>query len=1012
MALQRQPVAIIAASLDTGVDPKTAPIGKWARIENAHRGRDGEYTKKLGATFFSTTSFPSAVAVTDVWQLATYRGELVRLSKQSAYPLFVYSPTKGQWAHSLPPDTTPNDATHLLSEQRGPVTTRRYPVTASATAAWSSGIIATTGWAPDVALSGNYACVVYRDASNYLTRIKIMDIASGSVVMTANAGGVETVGHVEVVDGYFLVVTRTVTGDIKVDRIQISALGSGTGLPTTFTHVLVAATAPFQTLAGASLLTIAAHVSGAGGTAVVEFNPSAGTFAATTHAALDSTMSVGWISDFGGGGKRYLACAGATNGVTAHVIESNRTVSASYSLEPTATTNVRNLVGHTINSTASGHFNLLFDTVNTTTKHLSRTRFVQRTGAGIQAGEWLRSICIRSKTFKQGSDYWFVGAFDSTLQPTYFLFRVPTDTVSTGPSGRGISAIVMPWQGNGMTEDVASPTNFQQLVSGRWLCALTRKVRLQTTSGGFYFDLGVDLVEFGFDQVMGRPVEAAEVLNVPGGTTPLFDGQAFAEAGFPVYPEQPTALTPGAVGGMTAGGVYSYVVVYRYTDGAGRVHRSAPSVPKSVTLGGGDGHVDVSVVNLRIGGRVNNFDCGWELYRTENAGSLYYLLASGAQLPTADTSAYADTVADTALTLGELLYTTGGVLEHHPVPASIAVVEYRQRLWCIPSEQRDVARHTKQFAPGLGAAWNNQFEVSFADEHGDLTALAVMDDKLIFFKANAIYALVGDGPDNLGRGGYSLPQRIAVGEGTIYPASVVVTPQGIMFQHEEKGIRLLTRGMGVEPVGEPVDQYNTTPIVGAVHLPGDNHVRFFAGSEGASGITRVFDYRHKEWTTHNSQTAISAVVYNDLPVWAFGNAVYTETPNGYIWHDGSDITATYYTHSIALAGIAGFQRVYELQLTGEYVGPHRLIVELSYDDNTASVDQFVLEMASDTPWKLAIKPERQRCTSMRINIYDDYSDDFALLNSAGFKLSAITLLVGVIPGSLNKLAAARRLIAQ
>ena len=71
-----------------------------------------------------------------------------------------------------------------------------------------------------------------------------------------------------------------------------------------------------------------------------------------------------------------------------------------------------------------------------------------------------------------------------------------------------------------------------------------------------------------------------------------------------------------------------------------------------------------------------------------------------------------------------------------------------------------------------------------------------MDDKLIIFKKDAIYYITGTGPDNTGANGtFSDATFITSTVGCANPSSIVLMPNGIMFQ-SDKGIWLLDRQLG------------------------------------------------------------------------------------------------------------------------------------------------------------------------------------------------------------------------
>jgi hypothetical protein len=106
-------------------------------------------------------------------------------------------------------------------------------------------------------------------------------------------------------------------------------------------------------------------------------------------------------------------------------------------------------------------------------------------------------------------------------------------------------------------------------------------------------------------------------------------------------------------------------------------------LPLEVIISGGPSTqtVTVSIPTLRI---TDKTGVVIELYRTEDAGSTYYLVTDPDSPLMNDTSVdavtFVDTLSDADLIDNELIYTTGGVLENIVAPACSQITAFGSRL--------------------------------------------------------------------------------------------------------------------------------------------------------------------------------------------------------------------------------------------------------------------------------------------------------------------------------------------
>src|SRR5260221_77227 len=80
----------------------------------------------------------------------------------------------------------------------------------------------------------------------------------------------------------------------------------------------------------------------------------------------------------------------------------------------------------------------------------------------------------------------------------------------------------------------------------------------------------------------------------------------------------------------------------------------------------------------------------------------------------------------------------------------IAILLYKNRLILIDAENRNKRWYSKTTLPNTPVEMSDLFTQAADPRFGEQAALAIMDDKLIVFKANAIFYQTGDGPDSTG----------------------------------------------------------------------------------------------------------------------------------------------------------------------------------------------------------------------------------------------------------------------
>ena len=643
-------------------------------------------------------------------------------------------------------------------------------------------------------------------------------------------------------------------------------------------------------------------------------------------------------------------------------------------------------------------------------------------------------------------------------EPTYFLID---------STGQIYMRLAFANGGGYETTQVLPNVSYQ---SGNWFIPYLYKDLLTTVNKGtatgvpsaaIYTQTGVNLATFTINDNQQYSSEIAGSLHLTGGMLWQYDGVAPVEHGFHVWPEDQSgtwAATGGAIApqpdGMTNTNAYWYQFTYEWTDATGNTHRSAPSIPISITTTGtntggppytGTGSITLYVPTLRLtskqpdpievaaGAPVTN-PVRIVGYRWSVAQQIYYQFTSVQNPvindPTVDYVTIVDTLADSSIIGNNILYTTGGVVEDIAAPASVASTLFNNRLWLVDAEDRNLLWYSKQVIEAVPVEMSDLLTIYVAPTSGaqgstgNITALAPMDDKLIIFKRDAIYYINGIGPDNTGANSqYSDPVFITSSVGCSNPNSIVLMQNGLMFQ-SDKGIWLLGRDLSTNYIGAPVEAYNSYTTMSAQNIPATNQVRFIMNNN----TTLMYDYFVNQWGVHTNIAAISGTLYQSSQTYlnAYGS-VFQETPGTYI--DGSEpVLMSLTTAWINVAGLQGYERFYFAYLLGTYFTPFTLNVSLAYDYNPSPVqnikvvpDNYVKPWGGEAQWgsggswgsstgpspgsggtanifETRLFPQNQKCESFQVTIQEVFDPTYGAQPGQGLSLSGLNLIVGVKRG--------------
>jgi hypothetical protein len=1000
MPLQKAHITIpLSGGLATALDDKLLPIGKSIEMENCRQGRLGEIVPRIGTAALSLNILGNASTIPAPWAMASYKGALVSLSQIGDYPLAMWSPTAGQWVSGG------QSSTSSLSGQTDIRTARRGPVFAR------GDRLASEGTAPDIAYSSGYYFTIYQyiPPGGGVSTIyqRITDSTTGRTVADriVQPGAVGYLTGVRCVNGFavFCYSDGATTGFV-FDVWQISNLDAG---PTTYTAPAlglgIAIRTAFDMLVkDATTISVAYYHVGTNAIRGIDIIASSG---ATTvwilNDATAATVPLGswnWVKDIGGSGKIALATYSVAQGVRVQwnipTAGATRQAANTYAIDAAPGT-VSNIAAATFSAAAGGEIVLLYDVVNISTPTSTiKAGYFQ---AGAIGESTHRGITLRSKIWKQGSDFYAVCEMPSPTQNTRFVTRIDLGQLAAGqfpylfPVAKAqLNNGVLLSTSSGAVSDVVNPS------SGNWVSANTVTVRLsgQPSAYGTTYS-GIEFLTTSYhaapDATTGTPREAIDSLFVPGGTLGAFDGVTYGSADFAAYPERLALSAGGGGSGALSAGTYYYKSTYARTDVSGRVWRSAPSTVQSQAVVA-TGSSTVVVPTLRVIDTLSFAD-GYsiELWRGDvNDNNTYKLVGVKPNNIAADSVTFTDTLADTAIDGNEFLYTNGGgVLPNDAHPGFTSICVAGNRLW---GAYKNELWMSNLFIPGRGLLWAEQNKIILNDQHGDITAIGAQPNGVVVvFKADAVYGVAGDGPDQAGRGGFQV-QFVAISMGTLNARSIVETSVGTEFLSTGTRHGWYRIGLGLSPeyIGGAVEKYAGTVVVGSILLPNSNETRYYL----ATGGSLVHDYVTDLWGIDTGQAATCAAAWGSLGVYATAAPAVIVDSNAIPGFDVGfvSIVMKVTTPWIKLSELKGYERFYRVMGVGELgddskFGTTTVAMQTNLDPNT-TIATLGAHVGHLWDWELRYSA---KVDSVRFIITDIIGNE---ATPNGIKWSAIVLEYG------------------
>lgn len=1009
----KQPINIdFSKGLNLKVDPYQVPVGNFLSLVNTVFDKVGRLTKRNGFPYL--TPLPN----TTTSYLTTFSDDLQAIGTN----ILSYSAGTMSWVN------------------KGSV----YPLSLSTMPLVRNAIGQTQA---DIAIAPNgLICTVYTETngSTITHKYVIADSVTGqnlvNPTLLPSADAAFGTPRVFILGVYFVILYTEHPGAYTLNYLAIPYNNLTTS---TQTGVLASSYTPATTVAFDAIVAN-------GNTLVVAYNgASASGIKAIT---LSSTLALGSTSVIDGAHQGAIfSMALDTNMVNVWVTyfsgTTGYTAVITYTLLPVLPPTLSIPSGTILNissSAANGLLTFFYEVDNNYTydssipTHFIRANTLTLAGTLGAAYTAVRSVGLASKAFLIDGIIYFLAAYQSPVQDTYFLID---GSISTQANPIPVAKLAYSNGGGylttGLPNVVISGTTGSTIYLRKDLLesqASQLRQSINVPAPVVYTQTGVNLVNFDITTDGLTSVEMGSTLNISGGFLWSYDGILPVEQNFFLFPDSvETTWTAGISGsiaaqpdGSTNTDAYYYQVIYEWTDNQGNLMRSPPSIPvPTTTTGTGVGSITLNIPTLRLTYKIAT-PVNIVIYRWSVANQVYYQVTSIPQpiqnSTTIDSITYVDTQPDIDIVGNNIIYTTGGVVDDINGPSSSILSLFDDRVWLVDAEDPNLLWYSKQVIEATPVEMSEFFTFYIAPSIGSqgstgkITALFPMDDKLCIFKETAIYYINGIGPDNAGsNNGYSQPIFTTGTVGTTNPRSIVMTPMGLMFQ-SDKGIWLLDRNLQTSYIGAPVEDFNGATVTSAIAVPATNQVRFALDT----GVTLMYDYFVKQWGTFEGIPSVAATLYNTLHtiVNQYGQ-VSQETANTYL--DGTvPVLMSFSTSWLNVAGLRGYMRAYWVYLLGTFLSPHKLNVSIAYDYNSSPVQTDLISppnyagpFGADPYYGgtgsagFGVPPQegnieqnriflqRQRCKAFQVNIQEVFDPTFGTAAGPGLTLSGLNCIVGV-----------------
>lgn len=556
---QKQTVTInFQSGLNTKTDEWQVPLGQFLRLKNSVFTKGNRLTKRNGYAAISS--------VTSAY-LTTLNNNLVAIGST----VNAYSSSLKNWVSKGTLQPCSIDVLPLIRNNLNQVQTD---------AVTYNGMVLTTYTRTNSTTST--AVVSYRYA--LADAVTGQNIITPSLIPTLSSGTISGSSRVLVVGNYFVIVSQVLVGGTTFLQYVSIPVGNPINLVTNTPNVSAAqnvypeAYVPITGNPGWDAVVtnntlVVAYNTTAGGQGVhvatltaqqIAANSASATVLAFTNAAYIAGILSICVDLTANPNLIYISFwnPSTTNAYTAAVYIGFGTITTQFTPQQIITGSaIVNLASAAQNGSALVFSEVAnaysFDAI--VPSNLINSTPVSSAGIVGATDNTIRSVGLASKAFVFNGTIYFLSAFQSPFQPSYFLING-----SASHAGSPIVVAKLAYQNGGgyVTLGLPSVTINGTLVQVSYLfkqdveALNTLNNTQQTTAGGIYSQLGINLVSFSIGTDKIDTAELASTLNISGGFLGMFDGFMPVEQNFFIWPE-PVEITYNATSTVTPTATFS-----------------------------------------------------------------------------------------------------------------------------------------------------------------------------------------------------------------------------------------------------------------------------------------------------------------------------------------------------------------------------------------------------------------------------------------------------------------------
>lgn len=557
--------------------------------------------------------------------------------------------------------------------------------------------------------------------------------------------------------------------------------------------------------------------------------------------------------------------------------------------------------------------------------------------------------------------------------------------------------------------------------SGGFITPWTSFQEAATEVGSFTINGGL-ITKLTGERFKGGSIEVSGRIETFGSMMTHFDGSQLSEMGFIGEP------TIRAIESVTAGTLaqltYQVCAILTCFDAKGDIYRSGVSSIIEVNMLNPNRSILVELYPAILTLRKDiSYVIRMEVYiRKPGDYFRFYDAVERTELTTKSSMTILSYP-----TTSEFLYTEPSTEENAVPVSAVCMALYGSRLFYVPYENQNEIRYTRRKQNNIGFEFVETFRINGLDKKGreedKIKGLMEMDGRLIIFKDQSILYIYGQGPAEDGTSNdYGEPQLITTDVGCVSQRSIVLVPDGIMFK-SDKGIYLLSRQLSTTYIGANVEAFNNLEITSASLLEKVNEVRFTTNE----GKTLIYNYFSQQWSWTTSHSFVGTCFLN-------GEYLGLDETNGLVKESlttkkylGTTVVQKITSPWVKLAGVQGFQRLYNIYILGKYKTPHNVKVRVFYDYEEYYSEEYVITPLNAADYNTTIRPtngqiesgaktdgvyqykigvSRQKCQSVKIEIFDEPLD-VANNTAESYNLVNMALEMGVMNNG-NRLPAAKK----